>query len=100
MLDLFAKWYVRDGEEFLAEMNNSYEEREPEGFLHGRAVNIDEDWDGSDETISPGSVGLGVGKVVGDTERVDEMGGCPFSGSVGGEAPHPMPVGSPNVEAK
>ena len=95
-------------------MENSHEEREPEGVLHGRIVNntlSDEDWDGSDETISPGSVhavGLGItadgiGKVAGDTaipgvaerEGADEMGGCPFSGLMGVEAPHSMPGGEP-----
>ncbi|KAF8416712.1 Protoglobin-domain-containing protein [Tirmania nivea] len=117
--DLFAKWYVRDGDEFLTDMNNSDEECEPEGVLHGKMVNntlSDEDWDESDETNSPRSlhaVGLGItadgkGKAVGDTaiaraverERVDEMGGCPFSGLMGVEAPHPIPVGSPKVDAK
>ncbi|RPB22016.1 hypothetical protein L211DRAFT_858211 [Terfezia boudieri ATCC MYA-4762] len=102
--DLFAKWYVRDGEEFLTVMEDFAEKFEPEGVLHGKTVNntvSDEDLDGSDETISPGSVGLGITadrieKDVGDTtipkaaerERADEMGGCPFSRLVGIGAPH------------
>lgn len=100
-------------------MDNSDEELEPEGVLHGRMVNntlSDEDGGGSDATISPGSVhdvGLEITtdwtrKVVGGTiiskvverGKADEMGGCPFSGLVGVEAPHPMQVGSSKVEAK
>lgn len=34
--DLFAKWYVRDGEEFAEE--RLVPEVEPEGYLHGKAV--------------------------------------------------------------
>ncbi|KUI72423.1 hypothetical protein VM1G_07666 [Cytospora mali] len=41
--DLFAKWYVRDGDEFIDEMEQH--EVEPEGYLDGRKVleEIDED---------------------------------------------------------
>jgi len=103
-------------------MENSDEECEAEGVLHGKTINSvsntlsDEDWDGSDETISPGSahaVGLGInadriGNVVGDMaipgaaerERADEMGGCPFSGLMVVEAQHSMPRESSNAEAK
>lgn len=34
--DLFAKWYVRDGDEYMAEMEKP--EIEPEGYLNGRKV--------------------------------------------------------------
>lgn len=34
--DLFAKWYVRDGDEFLEEMEQP--EVEPEGYLDGRKI--------------------------------------------------------------
>jgi hypothetical protein len=37
--DLFAKWYVRDGEEFADD--RLVPEIEPEGYLHGRKVNHD-----------------------------------------------------------
>lgn len=41
--DLFAKWYVRDGEEFAADMEKP--EFEPEGYLDGRKIleDIEED---------------------------------------------------------
>jgi hypothetical protein len=50
--DLFAKWYVRDGDEFEGE-EVLVPEIEPEGWLHGR-------------------------KVVGDVEEGLESGMCPF----------------------
>jgi hypothetical protein len=50
--DLFAKWYVRDGDEFEGE-EVLVPEIEPEGWLHGR-------------------------KVVGDGEEGLESGMCPF----------------------
>lgn len=34
--DLFAKWYVRDGDEFAEEMEK--QEVEAEGFLHGKRI--------------------------------------------------------------
>ncbi|KAL7622861.1 hypothetical protein AAE478_006540 [Parahypoxylon ruwenzoriense] len=34
--DLFAKWYVRDGDEFVEEMEK--QNIEPEGFLHGKKI--------------------------------------------------------------
>ncbi|KAI1455321.1 Protoglobin-domain-containing protein [Annulohypoxylon moriforme] len=34
--DLFAKWYVRDGDEFAEEMEKQLVE--PEGFLHGKKI--------------------------------------------------------------
>ncbi|OTA93993.1 hypothetical protein M434DRAFT_395208 [Hypoxylon sp. CO27-5] len=34
--DLFAKWYVRDGDEFADEMEK--QNVEPEGFLHGKKI--------------------------------------------------------------
>ena len=34
--DLFAKWYVRDGDEFAEDME--HHEVEPEGYLDGRKV--------------------------------------------------------------
>ncbi|KAI1140080.1 Protoglobin-domain-containing protein [Hypoxylon sp. FL0543] len=34
--DLFAKWYVRDGDEYADEMEN--QNVEPEGFLHGKKI--------------------------------------------------------------
>ncbi|XDG03938.1 hypothetical protein ABKA04_003553 [Annulohypoxylon sp. FPYF3050] len=34
--DLFAKWYVRDGDEYADEMEK--QQLEPEGFLHGKKI--------------------------------------------------------------
>lgn len=56
--DLFAKWYVRDGEEYQEEMQ--VPKVEQEGFLHGK-------------------------KIVGEDSHVDDIediatGGCPFKG--------------------
>ncbi|KAI0122930.1 Protoglobin-domain-containing protein [Xylariales sp. AK1849] len=59
--DLFAKWYVRDGDEFASEIEQLH--FEPEGFLSGKKV-LDDIEDGPSE--SPKS----------KTARV-----CPFSGA-------------------
>lgn len=45
--DLFAKWYVRDGDEFAAEMEKP--DLEPEGFLDGRRILDDIQEDGKDD---------------------------------------------------
>lgn len=44
--DLFAKWYVRDGDEF--EDDKLVPEIEPEGYLHGKKILRDESESGSD----------------------------------------------------
>ena len=64
--DLFAKWYVRDGEEYAGEKGEV--EIEKEGYLHGKKI-IEDD------------VGEGAEKE-GNEERVSENGVCPFSGMV------------------
>jgi len=64
--DLFAKWYVRDGEEYEAEKKEV--EIEKEGYLHGKKIIEDE-------------VGEGVEKE-GNEELAGEGGVCPFSGMV------------------
>lgn len=76
--DLFAKWYVHDGDEFTDGVDYT-PVVEKEGFLHGkRVLNPEEELsEGSDDTASPppshvredGSVPAGV---------------CPFSGMVAG----------------
>lgn len=50
--DLFAKWYVRDGEEFVDEVEEVAVERE--GWLHGKKVLSDS---GSESDIEDGPVG-------------------------------------------
>jgi len=44
--DLFAKWYVRDGDEF--EEERLVPEIEPEGYLHGKKILQDRSESGSD----------------------------------------------------
>jgi hypothetical protein len=67
--DLFAKWYVSDGEEYTDGMD--YGEVEKEGWLHGKKVIHNDDEaasDASDDTASPG-------------QRVAAVPGvCPFTG--------------------
>lgn len=68
--DLFAKWYVRDGDEFAAEMEQAMYERE--GYLDGRKVlNLDdvEEEDGENN---------GDGEATPKTPRSPSA--CPFSG--------------------
>lgn len=63
--DLFAKWYVRDGDEFAAEM--AHHEYEKEGYLDGRRILDDIDEAGQeDQDATP------------KTPR--SPGSCPFSG--------------------
>lgn len=53
--DLFAKWYVRDGEEFAADMERP--DIEPEGYLDGRKIleDIEEDAKRPDPEATPKS---------------------------------------------
>jgi hypothetical protein len=87
--DLFAKWYVRDGEEFGPRRRSPRDERE--GFVNGKCVVDPEMPDFSDECFSPSEVGS-------PTEEV----GCPFSNIMGNmEKMHmeqaDIPVGHPNI---
>jgi hypothetical protein len=67
--DLFAKWYVRDGEEFAAQRRYPREERE--GFVNGKMVIDPEQPDFSgEECFSPSEVG----------SPVEELAQCPFAG--------------------
>jgi hypothetical protein len=68
--DLFAKWYVRDGEEFRSHRQEF--EIEGEGFLHGRKVLDTEGRGSSIESFSPSASELGTPN--------DEPSQCPFSG--------------------
>lgn len=61
--DLFAKWYVRDGEEFKDDQEEVVVEKE--GYLHG--VRILDELDGS-----------------GDENNDKKPGVCPFTGAVAG----------------
>lgn len=77
--DLFAKWYVRDGDEFLKDMPEV--EVEQEGLLHGKRF------------IDPAEV---VEEDEDDTET--EAAGCPFASMMKGASlndpkinPHVMP---------
>lgn len=92
-LDLCAKWYVRDGEEFLDIRDNSEDEIEPEGFLHGKKIinlptpSNEED---NDDMPPQANIGLVVGsdiEEIGGESRGErgregtpsDVGGCPFS---------------------
>lgn len=90
--DLFAKWYVRDGEEFAAEAEKP--EIEPEGYLDGRKIldDIDEEGGGNNANDSqaqqpranaPGQQqGEGEGATTPRSPRSPKgpPGTCPFSG--------------------
>ncbi|KAJ9138291.1 Globin-like protein [Coniochaeta hoffmannii] len=77
--DLFAKWYVNDGEEFTDGMD--YGEIEKEGWLHGRKVLREED-DGEGEGTEKGEGEDGDGtEGKGDTTPTKAAAGvCPFTG--------------------
>jgi hypothetical protein len=64
--DLFAKWYVRDGDEFR-EGTEEEPAIEPEGFLHGKRMVEEEE----EEEAAEG------------TENGAAAGGCPFAGAAG-----------------
>jgi hypothetical protein len=84
--DLFAKWYVRDGEEFASQKREPKVEKE--GFLNGTmVVSPEEQHDSGEECFSPSEVG----------SPTEELAQCPFSGildKVGG-----MHIGQANVPA-
>jgi hypothetical protein len=67
--DLFAKWYVRDGDEFRGRGQEL--EVENEGFLHGRKILSTEEFGSSIDSVSPSASELGT---PGDEQQ------CPFSG--------------------
>lgn len=64
--DLFAKWYVRDGEEFASLNNQKQETADEEGYLNGKKI-LDEDVEATpaEEAIA---------------ESPAMPAGCPFSG--------------------
>lgn len=80
-LDLFAKWYVRDGEEFRADAEVA--EVEAEGFLNGKPV-IEADDEAIKAGVCPFS-GLGAEKKGENGEAKESTGGCPFSGKAAAE---------------
>lgn len=73
--DLFAKWYVRDGDEFADEMEQHTRLYEREGYLNGRKVldGVDEDGGGEDG----GSEGEGEAASL---KMPTPPAACPFSG--------------------
>ena len=106
-LDLCAKWYVRDGEEFLDTRYNSEDEIDPEGFLHGRRIIIPStlpNGEGYDDMLPQANAGVeGVPGLDLDVEETGssisrpggsnrerghestpcDMGGCLFSELIG-----------------
>ncbi|AEO65506.1 uncharacterized protein THITE_2154078 [Thermothielavioides terrestris NRRL 8126] len=78
--DLFAKWYVRDGEEFFADDDAGgpaagVRSVEKEGWLHGKRVLVNEDEEGGEG----GEEGKGEDEGS-DRQEAKVEGGCPFSG--------------------
>ena len=69
--DLFAKWYVRDGEEFLGD-GEEVAAVEKEGWLRGRKVLDEVDGEGEEEEEEEEEVGAGAG--------AGAKGVCPFTG--------------------
>lgn len=71
--DLFAKWYVRDGEEFAEDMENR--EIEKEGYLHGKKIIRSEssESESGNESTPPSTAATAPSS-------------CPFSGIVKGMA--------------
>jgi hypothetical protein len=67
--DLFAKWYVRDGEEFREQKQDLKVEKE--GYLDGRKVLSTEEFESSFDSFSPSTSEVGT--------PGEEM-QCPFSG--------------------
>lgn len=79
--DLFAKWYVRDGEEFADEMEEVMVERE--GYLHGKKMIVGE---GSEESETDGE------------PTTPSSATCPFTGVT--EKLSGLQVGKQNAVAK
>lgn len=111
--DLFAKWYVRDGEEFLAEAEKP--EFEQEGYLDGRKV-LDDIEEGGEGDVDGGAGGVeggddskkgkgqgqGQGQGEGTPRSPRSPEGppltCPFSGiPVRSAKPEDAPVGKAKV---
>lgn len=69
--DLFAKWYVRDGEEYTDGVDYSALV-DKEGYLHGKKILSEDGPDASDIA----------------TANVPAEGACPFTGAVAASNPH------------
>lgn len=83
--DLFAKWYVRDGDEFKEEFEEREVERE--GYVNGVKVIDSDDEAVKDEVETPEEL----------RKRMLE-GGCPFAGMVSGLGEDlPVPADHPKV---
>jgi hypothetical protein len=85
--DLFAKWYVRDGEEFRKEADETARDVEPEGYLNGKPI-IEADEEAVKAGVCPFSGLDGVVSATGNDKKKGEeasTGGCPFSGAKASE---------------
>jgi hypothetical protein len=68
--DLFAKWYVRDGEEFAEQMGEVEVERE--GFLHGRKVlSMEDEAEGEGEKTEVASGSCPFARVASRAQQAD-----------------------------
>ena len=90
--DLFAKWYVRDGEEFKTDKDNSEEELEPEGMLHGKRIVSGGTPPNEEAELEKDTVSSAAKAMTG--AKISEEGGCPFKGMAG----TPIPAGHPEIE--
>lgn len=79
--DLFAKWYVRDGDEFKKGEDDTAVEAE--GYLNGKPV-IEADEEAIKAGVCPFS-GLGGAAADGAKPDAESAGGCPFSGKASAE---------------
>ncbi|KAH7094298.1 Protoglobin-domain-containing protein [Paraphoma chrysanthemicola] len=94
--DLFAKWYVRDGDEFEEEV--LVPEIEPEGYLHGRKILHDGSESESEIDEALKEVGCPFASFAGgvDADVVDGVKGMKLDASLseGGHGGFPVPPSS------
>lgn len=82
--DLFAKWYVRDGDEFADDIEDIVVERE--GYLNGKKVIGTSDESDAESTASGSTQATGQGSA----------GVCPFTGVARGVEGLKVSDGSPS----
>lgn len=96
--DLFAKWYVRDGEEYAAEAEKP--EVEQEGYLDGRKVLDDIDEEGG---VVSGDVNGGGGdseKPGGESKKNSDSSSSPRSPTSPKDAPMTCPFSGIPIRSK
>jgi len=77
--DLFAKWYVRDGDEFKGEDTEEEIVIEKEGYLHGKKIlAYDEESEGGESSDSV-QTEINAAEAAKPQAATAPSGGCPFS---------------------